>query len=239
VTDPITADPTAATTRAIGVATAPPTPDPTLATIRAIQAEARSHVALVNSQLEVIAARIDGVTAMFSQRLDAMDKANDLLAADLRKVPTDLQVAITSVKELEAVKFLGIGDRFEQNERQTAREKAAADLALAAAFDAQKEAAAATNNANAEAIRKSELATAETIKTNAEAQRAGQQSLADKIDDAKDRMNRLETLIIGIQSNTSGGHDQRTDYRANVSVLIAVIAVIVSIALGVYAATGR
>lgn len=233
-------DPSAATTRAIALSQTPGAPDPSAATIRSITSEARAHVALVNTQLDVIKARIDGVEreadakrdglhAMVTQRLAGMDKANDLLAADLRKVPTDLQIAISSVKELEGVKFSGIDSKFADNERQTGREKAAADLALAAAFDAQKEAAAATNNANAEAIRKSELATAETIKTNAETQRAGQKSLSDKIDDTKDRMNRLESLIIAIQTERSTGRDNKSDSRGALNLVAVVVSTLVGL----------
>ena len=221
--------------------------DPTASTTAFVLRISESHQKLVDEQLAHVESRIvgvereaqahrEGIAKALIERLDAIDKATDLLATDLRQVPTDLQIAISSVKELEAVKFGNISDRFEQSERQTAREKAAADLALAAAFDAQKEAAAATNNANAEAIRKSELATTETIKTNAESQRAGQQSLADKIDDMKDRMNRLESLIIALQTQRSTTHEGRTDTRADrnlaivaIGTVIGFIAVIVAI----------
>jgi hypothetical protein len=238
-----------------------PEPYPSTATLRAIEVSTVAHEALVESQLKVLSEHMgavereakvarEGLRELLVQRIDDIDRANVILAENVNRVPTQLQVAIAALTELQEVKFAAVraqadgtaravNDRFELLDKQTVREKAAADLALAAAFDAQKEAAAATNNANAEAIRKSELATAETIKTNAEAQRAGQQSLSDKIDDLKDRLNIQAALITAIQTARATAqethHDQRGGSALNMQYFMGIIAALSLIAVVVIA----
>ena len=220
----------------------PETPqDPTRVTTEFVLRVAAQHEHLVGEQLATIraemrgvereaTARRDGMELMFGQRLAAMDKATDLLASDLRKVPSDLQIAMTSIKELANVKFVGIEDRFTQNDKQTAREKAAADLAVKDAFAAADKASNAQNYANSESIRKSEASTAEVIKKNEQTQQQGQQALADRIEDDRARMTRMEQQIITLQTERTTQHDSRTDVKSSTTLGIGALGVFVAVA---------
>jgi len=247
-----------------------PTPDPTILTTEAMSRRITERGALVDAQLAVrdaridcvdsagearvklaeailegihktLIERIDGAYGQVQERLKAMDKATDLLAADLRKVPTDLQLAVTSVNQLNDVKFGAVTEalailrdeltsRFELLDKQTVREKAAADLAVNAAFAAADKAAAAAAAASTQAISKSEAATAETIKTNAAAMIAGNKALADKIDDARDRTNRIENLVMQLQTQRSTQHDSRSEIKASTSLGIGAVGLLVAAA---------
>ena len=247
-----------------------PVPDPTVLTTEAMSRRITERGVLVDAQLAVrdarldaidsaglarvklaeailegvqktLLERIDGATHQIEERLRAIDKAADLLAVDLRKVPSDLQLAVTSVNALNDVKFAAVHEalailrtelssRFELLDKQTVREKAAADLAVNAAFAAADKAAAAAAAASTQAISKSEAATAETIKTNATAMIAGNQALADKIDDARDRTNRIENLVITMQTQRSTQHDSRSEIKSSTSLGIGAVGLLVAAA---------
>lgn len=244
-----------------------PNPDPTVATMAMLERIVRQRDELVDAQLEVKAAELHGFMMKVEQRLDDMDKANDILAGNVNRVPTDLQVALSSVKELNAagaetaaVKFDGITDKFNLLDKQTARESAANTLAVNAAFAAQKESAAATDKANAEAIRKSEAATAETI-NKLEQLVAGQiTSLNDKVEDGKTSvtvtrqeliaadasfrqemtaaLNGLRTELVQVTTRTAQIRDSKVDHRedvgqnrASINMLIGIVGAIVAVAV--------
>jgi hypothetical protein len=205
------------------------------------QARVKLAEAVLEGVQKALLERLDGAYGQIKERLQAMDKATDLLAADLRKVPTDVQLAVTSVNELNEVKFGAVTEalqilrteltsRFDLLDKQTVREKAAADLAVNAAFAAADKAAAAAAAASTQAISKSEAATAETIKTNALAQVAGNKALADKIDDARDRTNRIENLVMQMQTQRSTQHDSRTEIKSSTSLGIGAIGLLVAVA---------
>jgi len=169
----------------------------------------------VNALRELLAARIDG-----------MDEATKLLAVNVREVPTDidkaakalreiLQGEIKNVSDVAIEKFLAIDGTFSSNA-----------LALTAALAAQKEAAAEQNKSNTLAITKSEVATKEKIDSNAQQTATSLQSLAARLDDLKERVDRGE-------GSTSGEKDRRTEQRLDVGQVIAVIAVIVTIVAAV------
>ena len=223
----------------IGAQLVTPNPDPSAATHAALNQVSKQHAALVDAQLAIKEAEIQGFRAVIEQRLSAMDKANAVLAENVNRVPTDLQVAVVAVKELNDVKFDGIDSKFEQVDKQTVRESAANTLAVNAAFAAQKESAAATDKANAEAIRKSEAATAETI-NKLEQLVAGQiTSLNEKVDSGKTSvtetrqeliaadaafrvemtasLNSVRTELVQLTSKTAGVRESRGDTENSIS----------------------
>ena len=133
-----------------------PIPDPTPLT-----------TAQLDRSIESLEARIDA-------RIDAMDKASRLLHEDFTRVPTEMDRRLGHLQELifsklDAVarvteqQFNAIGMRFEELDKRTAQLSAADKTAIAAALQAQKEAASAQNESNTLATAKSEKNFAELI----------------------------------------------------------------------------
>ena len=82
-------------------------------------------------------------------RIDAIDKASEVLADNVNRVPTLLDREITRIvemlKRVEALtdeKFSGIGRQIQERDLRTEQDKRTGETAIAAAFQAQKEAAA-------------------------------------------------------------------------------------------------
>src|ERR1700676_4764129 len=96
-------------------------------------------------------------------RLDAMDKAAQVLSENVNRVPTLLDRQIAQIKELFDQKFAGIQLQFDERDVRQKPAESAAVTAVNAALQAQKEAASAQNDANAAAITKSEAATVKQI----------------------------------------------------------------------------
>ena len=96
-------------------------------------------------------------------RLDGMDKATELLNQNYQRVPTDTDKQISHLKGLHGEKFVGIQLQFHERDVRSAAAEDAAKVAVNAALQAQKEAAAAQNASNAMAIAKSETATLKQI----------------------------------------------------------------------------
>jgi len=153
---------------------------------------------------------------------NVQDVATKLLALNVREVPTDIDKAnralrevlqgdIRNVQDVAIEKFLAIDGTFSSNA-----------LALTAALAAQKEAAAEQNKSNTLAITKSEVATKEKIDSNAQQTATSLKSLADRLDDLKERVDRGE-------GSTSGSADTRSEQRLNTGQVIAALAVIVAV----------
>jgi hypothetical protein len=62
------------------------------------------------------------------------------------------------------------------------------------------------------------------------AQIAGNKALADKIDDARDRTNRIENLVMQMQTQRSTQHDSRSEIKASTSLGIGAVGLLVAVA---------
>lgn len=188
-----------------------PTPDPTVLT--------------TSQLLRVVASErdyTDGQIAVVRERLNGMDRANEVLNETIHRVPTDLQKGMEEIRTLMDERSEAVAERFAALAILSSRESDLNQLALAAAFAAQKEAAGEQNKANTEKINKSELATTETINKNAQLALSTTNALGDKVDDLKDRVNRVEAARAGMQ-------EQRTEQRAVSTSMIAMIGLVVLI----------
>jgi hypothetical protein len=162
--------------------TSRPVPDPTALTTDA-----------VNQAVKIGRDYTDGAVAILVERLDGMDRATRLLNETVNRVPTAVQVEVAHLNGLMEEKLASVQTQF--GERDTRQEREARDnkIAVDAAFAAQKESAAKTDEANAKAIEKSEKATEKII-----------DALGDKIDDLKDRLIAIEARVVAIESLKRG-----------------------------------
>ena len=166
----------------------------------------------------------DAAMEVLGERLSAMDRATSLLDETVNRVPTEVTKEVTHLRELTEEHFASIALQFKERDSRSEREARDSKIALDAALAAQKEAAGEQNKSNMLAIDKSEKATAETITKLAESVKAQNQSLSDKVDDLKERVN-------GTEGRAQGAGAYRTEARSNLTVVISVVAAI--IALGI------
>lgn len=229
-----------------------PVPDPTKLTQEAVDRAIASYREVVNEQLKNRDTRLDG-----------MDRATDLLATELEKLTTNLLresarlkeessreqaairesyqlqiqtvvLTIKSVADVDQEKFAGIETRFAERDTRTAQTADESRISLDAALAAAKEAVSLQNEANSQAIAKSEVATQKQIDAMTELMRTSTKALDDKITDLKGRLDRGE----GQEKGTTQTR-QQNQLQSNWSIgsLIAVgIAVLSTVATIIIAA---
>lgn len=206
-----------------------PVPDPSLRTTEQIDRAVKARTDLAVAQLDTI-----------RQRLDDMDKANEILSANVTRVPTDVDKQVGSLKELHGVRFAAVDKQFELLEKQTIREGAANALALAAALSAQKEAAAESKKASDLATDKSAKTTSDAIDKLAELVNVTINALTVKIDTssassndkfASDsaRMARIESSIQSIIDKQIGGGEQKDNSAKTTTLIFGAVAALIGV----------
>jgi hypothetical protein len=158
-------------------------------TSEAIDRAVRAERDYVNAKLEVLLERLRGI-----------DKASDVLSETVNRTPTEIQKEIGHLRQSMEERFGSVALQFQERDVRSERESRDNEKAVNAAFAAQKESAAEREKSNALAISKSEAATTETITKLAELFRTTTDGLSDKIDDLKDRMNRLDGRGAGLEA---------------------------------------
>ena len=135
--------------------------------------------------IELLRREIASLRDVMDIRFEGMDKASDLLKHNFDRVPTDTDRQVEALRDITGEKFDGLGKaitslsigiekslaslstgiqlQFEERDIRSRAAELAAQVAVNAALQAQKEAAAAQVAANAAAITKSEAATATQI----------------------------------------------------------------------------
>jgi hypothetical protein len=177
-----------------------PVPDPSLLTTDQLRRE-------LGSLREIVEARID-----------AIDKATIVFHENLTRVHTDTDKQIFHLKELHDEKFEGIEKQFTERDVRSKAAETAAQVAVNAALQAQKEAAAAQNESNSAAITKSDAGTVKQIDGILALLASSNNALNDKIAVINGRLDRGEG---GINSHASSQ-----------STIIAISAVILTLVIG-------
>jgi len=214
-----------------------PVPDPTVATNDAVERAVRAERDYV-----------DGVVGILRQRLDAIDKATELLNETVNRVPTDVQKEVGHLRELSDEKFKSIQVQFKERDTRQERESRDNKVAVDAAFAAQKEAASEQNKSNTLAINKSETSTIETINKLDRLFKTTTDSLGDKIDDNKQRVaddfaairnaiTDLDKKVNGEARHKIGAREDRTGLYATVTIIMGVILFLITIGSVIVAVT--
>lgn len=180
----------------------PPVPDPTTLTTAQTQRES-AHT-----------------KELFDTRINAMDKAIQLLQAFADKSPTTAAVAqsVESLEKLHAEKFNSIQTQFK--EKAVSDERSGKDTkdAVEKAFAAAKEAVAEQNKANAMSIAKSEAATTKQIDGILANIVTATKTSDDKFTDIKDRLSAIE-------GQKKGGSEMWSYVIAFGGIIVAVAAI--------------
>ena len=150
-------------------------------------------------------------------RLDAMDRASIVLAENVNRVPTLLDREVSRIvemlkrsEELAGEKFTGLGRQITERDLRTEQDKRTGETAIAAAFQAQKEAAA-----------KSEILTTKLIDGLQAVLAQSQRTMDDKI------------AVINARLDRGDGGDKA--HSSNQATLFAIAALAVSIIVGGFA----
>jgi len=180
-----------------------PVPDPSLLTTRALQREIFALRELIEVKLGTAVSAGEQTRTIIETRLDGMDLAIQLLQADRDKFPGRIDEKIVALRQVHDEKFKAIVDwveekfasiqkQFDERDVRTEQAAGAVKIAVDAALQAQKEAAGEQNRSNTLAQTKSETATTKQIDQIGTLIQNNTKSFDDKINDVKDRVNRIE-----------------------------------------------
>jgi hypothetical protein len=196
-----------------------PNPDPTQRTVEQVQRD----IAAVR---QVVEASIKGNREVLETRLSGMDKAIELLQTATDRLPDKIRDSVQQLKELHDEKFNsvssqlkaamdGIEKQFTERDKRTEQLSLADKTAIAAALQAQKEAAGAQNDSNTTANSKMEANFATLISQTQQLLQEVRRSTDDKIVALGDRLTKGETTI-------ATSHESRSDNRQSVIAWVAV-----------------
>jgi hypothetical protein len=108
---------------------------------------------------------IAGLRDILETRLEAMDKAIELVGISAKDGPKLTHELVANLQELHEEKFASIATQFTERDKRTEQLSIADKTAIAAALQAQKEAAGAQNESNTTASNKMEANFAAQIST--------------------------------------------------------------------------
>ena len=180
-----------------------PDPDPTTLTTQALYREINQVHDLINSEVRAVSSGL-------SSRIDAADRERLHLQAQIDTLPSEVTRRIDTLRLLHQEKFDSIQVQFTERDTRTEQTSRDSKVAVDAALQAAKEAVEKQNTSSALAIAKSESATTKQIDQQGiliatattslnERIDAASATMNSKIDDLKDRLNRME-------GGTNGGH---------------------------------
>lgn len=208
-----------------------PNPDPSVMTTEAIDRATNnleqkiiSRIAGIEKGVEVFHAdlvrvptlldrSVLGLREIIETRLDGMDKAIELLQVTTNKMPSIVKNDVTQLRELHeekfksveariVVQFDGIATQFGERDKRTEQLSLADKTAIAAALQAQKEAAGAQNESNAAANVKMETNFSKLIEQGHTLLLEVRRSTEAQINDLKSRLDKGEGQAKGASDNS-------------------------------------
>lgn len=185
-----------------------PDPDPTVATTAQLLREIRHLKEFVATRFEVVDTRFNG-----------MDKAMDLLQRASDKVPSETDIKVANLKQVQDQRFNSIDLQFQERDIRTKQSTESATVAVGAALQAAKEAVGKQQESNDRAIAKSEASTTKQIDQLGVLIASLDKTLSEKIDDTKKRLSVLDGRGAGLSS-----------IGALVMVAVAIVSAVVLIA---------
>jgi hypothetical protein len=188
-----------------------PVPDPTTMTTAQLNSA-------INNLRELIGARIDGI-----------DKATELRLQMLHDAPGQIKDEIQHLKELILEKFDAVNTRFLERDTRTEQAAQESRISLDAALAAAKEAVGEQNKSNTEKINVAGLVTQKQIDSLTTLMQTSNDSLTDKIEDLKSVQAALSARIDRGEAGFNGARENRTEHRADSTILIGAIGTILFI----------
>jgi hypothetical protein len=201
-----------------------------------------SRVQVVSDMVE---RAVGNSTAVLNARIDGIEHGIELFQADLVRVPTSVDRAIVGLRELiesrlernasvSDERFARVDSQFVEMNKRGDQLTLANSTAIAAALQAQKEAAYEAQKSSAAAIAKAETATSESIKQLQVLFQTSIAALNTQVLDVKSRLDKGEGVAISrvsaVADNRYEHTNQREDTRESRSMLFAVIGTTIGLA---------
>lgn len=220
------------------VAGSTPVPDPTLLTTEALNRE----ISAVRTQLLLEVERITdarhreivSLKELFDTRLGEMDKAivlsrerESLLPKTMEKSSLEQRDYLMSIINERSDKVEG---QFKERDVRGDRDAAQSKLAIDAALQAQKEAAAEQNKNFEKAIDKSEAAFAKQIDSLGDRLTTATGGLELQIADVKERLTRLEATGLGRTQQVVEHRAASSDMRGAILLCVSLLAITITVA---------
>jgi hypothetical protein len=192
---------------------------------------------LMNSRIDAILqmhdSEIRGLLKIIETRIDAMDKATELLRENISVVPTEMDRQVTHLREYMVARiestqvarderFHSIDLQFKERDTRTDQSSRDSKVAVDAALQAAKEAVGEQNKSSALAIAKSETSTTKQIDQLQTLIQTNNDATSDKINDIKARLDRGEGL-------TRAGDQHRSEKRLDSGLAAAIAGVCVAL----------
>jgi hypothetical protein len=162
-----------------------PIPDPTRLTTEQLNRE-------IAALREIIETRLSGSDRAVRLLQDTADKFPAWVDEKIRALKDVTEQRFIALGDTTAEKFTSIQTQFAERDVRTEQAAGAVKIAVDAALQAQKEAAGEQNRSNTLAQTKSETATTKQIDQIGTLIQNNTKSFDDKINDVKDRVNRIE-----------------------------------------------
>lgn len=214
-----------------------PAPDPSLITsdhINRVKTELRDEFRAALAALNDLS---NTERRVLSTRMDAMDKASDVLSDNITRVPTNVDRQVGHLTELHDEKFISIQKQFIERDVRTDQSAVATKIAVDAALSAQKEAAAAQNESNAAAITKSEASTIKQMDGMLALLASNNTALNDKISVINARLDRGEGGSAGARLAQEDNHLTMASVLGIVGGVVSVVSLMAMIAFGLAGAS--
>jgi hypothetical protein len=183
-----------------------PNPDPTVRTVEQVARD-------ISALRDFLEAKQNGTREVIETRIGGMDKAIELLQAATNRIPAHIKDEVTQLRELHEEKFRsideqtriqfgGVQNQFAERDKRTEQLSLADKTAIAAALQAQKEAAGAQNESNAAANVKMETNFAKLIDQGQALLLEVRRNTESQINDIKSRLDKGEGHAKGTADNT-------------------------------------
>jgi len=169
------------------------------------------------SQQGIVTPRPDPTALTTQQLLREVDRLQGLID----RLPGIVRNEVDRLQELHAEKFSSIATQFAERDKRTEQLSIADKTAIAAALQAQKEAAGAQNDANAAAIAKSEAAFTKQIDQITTLIAASVKNSDDKVEDIKDSIRATVTRIAAMEGAATGAGKAQDRTSVVINLVIA------------------
>jgi hypothetical protein len=185
---------------------------------------------LYEGRFECVEREIVLVREVIQTRFDASEKAVKLLQDQTDKMPNRIDEKISALKDIHEGQFEAIQEQFIERDKRSEQSSRQSEVAISAALQAQKEAAAEQNRSFSTAANKSEISTDKRIDQIYALVNSITMASDSKISDIKDRLTRIEGQALGKMETKSEASTSSGLIVSVIAVIIGFIGIAVAVA---------